>query len=135
MNYWLVKTEPETFSWEQLVEKKSEMWDGVRNYQARNNLAAMKKNDIVLVYHSGKNKEVVGIAKVAKEHYPDPTTKEKGWVVVDLKADKVLKKPVSLALIKQQEDLKDMLLVRNARLSVMPLTPYMYERIIELSHL
>ncbi|MCU0375484.1 MAG: EVE domain-containing protein, partial [Chitinophagaceae bacterium] len=97
MNYWLVKSEPFKYSWQQFVHDKQTFWDGVRNYQARNNLKAMKKGDLAFFYHSNEGLEIVGIAKVVKEHYQDPTTDDTNWVVVDLKPVKAFKKPVSLA--------------------------------------
>lgn len=120
MNYWLLKTEPGTYSWDDLVKKGSDMWDGVRNYQARNNIRQMKKGDILLIYHSVKNQAVVGIATVIKEHYPDPTAKEGDWSVVDLKPVKKLASPVTLGDIKNTPSLLEMALVRNSRLSVQP---------------
>lgn len=132
MNYWLVKSEPFKYSWEMFLKDGSTFWDGVRNYQARNNLAAMKKGDLVLFYHSNEGLEVVGIAKVIKENYPDPTADDPRWVVVDLKPYKTIKKPVTLARIKQDNILKDIALVRQGRLSVIPLKQEEYDRIIEL---
>lgn len=133
VKYWLVKTEPFKYSWNQLVEDKETFWDGVRNYQARNNLREMKKGDLVFVYHSNEGKEVVGIAKVSKEAYPDPTTDNEAWLAVDMKAVKPLKYPVQLGRIKANKALKDLLLVRNGRLSVMPVTHNEYEIIMEMS--
>jgi predicted RNA-binding protein with PUA-like domain len=133
MNYWLMKTEPETFSWEQLVKDKKATWDGVRNYMARNNMKLMKKGDQVFIYHSGGSKEVVGMAEVTKEFYPDPTTDDPAWVVVDVKPLKALKHPVSLARVKADERLKDIALVRNSRLSVMPLNEDDFNIILQLS--
>lgn len=118
MAYWLVKSEPFKYSWEQFVKDKQTYWDGVRNYAARNNLRAMKKGDEVLFYHSNEGLEIVGIAKVVKEAYQDPTTDEDAWVVVDLKPVKKLKQPVSLKQIKAEERLKNMDLLRLGRLSV-----------------
>lgn len=122
MSYWLVKSEPFKYSWEQFVNDKTTTWEGVRNYAARNNLQAMKKGDKVLFYHSNEGLDIVGIATVAKEHYPDPTTDNPAWVVVDLKPLKKLKKPVPLSIIKEDPRLKDMALVRLGRLSVQPVT-------------
>lgn len=133
MAYWLVKSEPSTYSYDQLTKDKSTVWDGVRNYAARNHLKAMKKNDEVLFYHSNEGLEIVGIAKVAKEAYPDPTTGEAAWVVVDLKPHKKLKKPVSLAHIKTDKRLADMALVRLGRLSVQPVTEAEWKVILELA--
>ena len=120
MNYWLLKTEPETYSWDDLVKKGSDMWEGVRNYQARNNIRQMKKGDLLLIYHSVKNQAVVGIAAVIKEYYPDPTAREGDWSVIDLKPVKKLANPVSLELIKNTPSLSEMVLVKNTRLSVQP---------------
>ncbi|CAN5131387.1 EVE domain-containing protein [soil metagenome] len=116
--YWLVKSEPFKYSWDQLVADKKATWDGVRNYAARNNLRAMKKGDEVLFYHSNEGVEIVGIAKVVKEAYQDPTTDNVNWLVVDLKPFKKLKKSVSLALVKADKRLVNMDLVRLGRLSV-----------------
>ena len=132
MNYWLVKSEPVKYSWDKFVEEKQTFWDGVRNYQARNNLKEMKKNDLVLFYHSNVGMEVVGIAKVAKEFYQDPTTDDERWVVVDLKAFQPLKKSVTLEEIKQIEDLKEIGLVKQSRLSVMPLNKMEFDYILHL---
>ena len=118
MAYWLVKSEPFKYSWDQFVKDKKTFWDGVRNYAARNNLRAMKKDDEVLFYHSNEGVEVVGIAKVAKEAYQDPTTEEAAWLVVDLKPVRKLKKPVPLEIIKKDPRLTNMDLVRLGRLSV-----------------
>lgn len=124
MAYWLVKSEAETWSWEQQVKKgaKGEPWTGVRNFQARNHLKAMKKGDLAFFYHSGDQKQIVGIAEVIKESYPDATAKEGDWICVDIKADKELKSPVTLADIKAEKKLADMVLVKNSRLSVQPVT-------------
>lgn len=118
MAYWLVKSEPFKYSWDQFVKDKKTIWDGVRNYAARNNLQGMKKGDKVLYYHSNEGVEIVGIAQVAKEAYQDPTTDNTAWVVVELKPLKKLKKPVSLQDLKTDPRLKDMDLVRLGRLSV-----------------
>lgn len=118
MNYWLVKSEPFKYSWEQFEKDKKTVWDGVRNFAARNNLRAMKKGDLVFWYHSNEGKEIVGIAQVVKEHYPDPTAKDGDWSVVELKPFKKLKKPVSLEQIKADKRLANMDLVRLSRLSV-----------------
>lgn len=133
MAYWLVKSEPSTYGWEQLEKDKQTRWDGVRNYAARIHLKAMKKGDEVLFYHSNEGLEIVGIAKVAKEHYPDPTTTEDAWVAVDLKPYKKLKRPVALELIKKDKRLADMALVRIGRLSVQPVTEKEWKVIMELS--
>ncbi|MEO8795392.1 MAG: EVE domain-containing protein [Daejeonella sp.] len=132
MNYWLVKSEPHKYSWDKFNEDGRTFWDGVRNYQARNNLKLMEKGDLLLFYHSNDGKEVVGIAKVVKEYYQDPTTEDKNWVVVDLVPLEPLKKPVTLAEIKADAFLKDVGLIRQGRLSVMQLKPEEFDRIIEL---
>ncbi|SFB93487.1 Predicted RNA-binding protein, contains PUA-like domain [Parapedobacter composti] len=132
MNYFLVKSEPFKYSWEQFLKDKQTFWDGVRNYQARNNLQAMKEGDLVLFYHSNEGKEVVGIAKVIKEHYPDPTTTDERWVVVDLAPIETLKKPVTLETIKADPQLQHMALVRQGRLSVMTVTREEFDRIVAL---
>ena len=133
MPYWLVKSEPFKYSWEQLVKDKQTFWDGVRNYAARNNLKAMKKGDEVLFYHSNEGLEIVGIAKVAKEHYPDPTADDDTWVVVDLKPYKKLKKPVGLVQIKSDKRLADMALVKLGRLSVQPVTEEEWKIVMEMA--
>jgi predicted RNA-binding protein with PUA-like domain len=120
MNYWLVKSEPDVYSYDQLVKEGVGRWDGVRNYQARNNLRAMKTGDLCLFYHSNIGLEVVGIARVAREHYPDPTAEKGDWSCVDLEPYKPFKQAVKLAEIKANPALQQLLLVRNARLSVMP---------------
>ncbi len=118
MSYWLVKSEPSKYSWEQFVKDGKTFWDGVRNYAARNNLRDMKKGDEVFFYHSNEGLAIVGIAKVVKEAYQDPTTEETAWLVVDLKPVRKIKKPVSLQQIKEDGRLKDMDLLRLGRLSV-----------------
>ncbi|NOS69899.1 MAG: EVE domain-containing protein [Verrucomicrobia bacterium] len=133
MNYWLAKSEPETYSWAQLIKDGKTAWTGVRNFQARNNLRAMKAGDLVLFYHSGETKEVVGLAKVAKAAYFDPTAKEGDWSCVDLSAVKPLAKPVNLTVVKADKFLKDMVLVKNSRLSVQPVTNAQFERVVELA--
>jgi predicted RNA-binding protein with PUA-like domain len=133
MNYWLVKSEPFKYSWDQFVAEGKTMWDGVRNYQARNNLRNMKKGDLVLWYHSNEGLEVVGIAKVVKEHYQDPTTDNANWVVVDLKPFKKLKKPVTLETIKADPRLQNIGLVRQGRLSVQALEAVEFDAILDLS--
>ncbi len=131
MNYWLMKTEPSTFSWDNLVREKKTGWDGVRNFQARNNLKAMKKGDIAFVYHSMDDKAVIGIAKITKENYPDPTAAD--WVAVEIAPVKKLKKPVTLAQIKADKRLTDMVLVKSSRLSVQPVRAEEFDIIIALS--
>jgi predicted RNA-binding protein with PUA-like domain len=135
MQYWLVKSEPFKYSWDQFVADKQTFWDGVRNYQARNNLRAMKKGDLVLWYHSNEGMEVVGIAKVVKEAYQDPTTEDTNWVVVNLKPFKKLKKPVTLPQIKAHPLLQNIGLVKQGRLSVMPLQAEEFDIILELGSL
>ncbi|WPU92682.1 EVE domain-containing protein [Mucilaginibacter sabulilitoris] len=132
MQHWLVKSEPVKYSWEKFNKDGRTFWDGVRNYQARNNLREMKEGDLVLFYHSNDGKEVVGIAKVVKEAYQDPTTTDPNWVVVDLAPVETLKKPVTLEVIKADEQLKDVGLVRQGRLSVMGLKREEFDRILEL---
>jgi len=133
MNYWLVKSEPFKYSWEQFEKDGQTFWDGVRNYAARNNLKAMKKGDLVLWYHSNEGMEIVGIAKVAKEFYQDPTTTEEAWVVVDLKPFKKLKKTVPLSAVKADSRLADMDLVRLGRLSVQTVKETEWNIIMEMS--
>ncbi|MBS9524905.1 EVE domain-containing protein [Litoribacter ruber] len=134
MKHWLVKTEPETYGWADLVSKKEDIWDGVRNYQARNFLKDMAEGDLVMVYHSGKHREVVGLAKVSEESFPDPADEEgKGWVAVRLAAENELKRPVTLQEIKGQEELSEMLLLKQSRLSVMPLTANEFDFILQLA--
>ena len=132
MNHWLVKSEPFKYSWEKFNEDGRTFWDGVRNYQARNNLREMKKGDLVLFYHSNEGKNVVGIAKVVKESYQDPTTDDQNWVVVDLSPVETLKNPVSLEQIKAEPSLADISLVRQGRLSVMPLKAEEFDKILEM---
>ncbi|MEO6884572.1 MAG: EVE domain-containing protein [Bacteroidia bacterium] len=133
MNYFLVKSEPVKYSWEKFLKDGKTFWDGVRNYSARNHLRMMKKGDLVLFYHSNEGLAVVGIAKVAKEAYQDPTTDDKNWVAVDLVPFKTLKKPVTLAEIKADKKLQNIYLVRQGRLSVMPLAAAEFDHIIALS--
>jgi len=132
MNHWLVKSEPFKYSWEKFNEDGRTFWDGVRNYQARNNLKAMKEGDLVLFYHSNEGKNVVGIAKVVREFYQDPTTDDANWVVVDLSPVESLKNPVSLEQIKAEPSLTDISLVRQGRLSVMPLKANEFDKILEM---
>ena len=128
--YWLVKSEPFKYSWDEFVKDGWTYWDGVRNYQARNNLKAMRKGDRVLYYHSNEGTEVVGVARVIKEAYQDPTTGDERWVVVDLKPVRALKKPVTLADVKSDSRLANMALVRQSRLSVMPVTEDEFDVIV-----
>jgi predicted RNA-binding protein with PUA-like domain len=132
MQYWLVKSEPFKYSWEKFNQDGRTFWDGVRNYQARNNLREMKEGDLVLFYHSNEGKEIVGIAKVVKEAYQDPTTDNKNWVVVDLSPVESLKVPVTLETIKTDEQLQNVGLVRQGRLSVMGMKQEEFDRIVEL---
>jgi predicted RNA-binding protein with PUA-like domain len=124
MAYWLLKTEPDTYSWDDQVKKgaKGEAWTGVRNFRARDHLKAMKKGDLAFFYHTGDEKQVVGIVEVIREAYPDPTDKDGAFVAVDVKAVKPLKKPVTLATVKADKRLKDMVLAKQPRLSVQPVT-------------
>lgn len=133
MAYWLVKSEPFKYSWDQFVADGKTFWDGVRNYAARNNLQAMKKGDKVLFYHSNEGLEMVGIARVVKEAYQDPTTDEEAWVVVDLEPVKKLKKPVSLKTIKGDERLKNMEILRLGRLSVTGVKEEEWKVVMELA--
>ena len=131
--HWLVKSEPGTYGWDELVAEKRTLWTGVRNFTARNNLAAMKKGDLVLFYHSGEGKEVVGVAKVTAEARPDTTAKAgEGWVAVELAPVKALAAPVTLAAIKAEPSLRDIPLVKLSRLSVMPVPEPAFERILAM---
>ena len=130
--YWLVKQEPEAYSWDDLVRDHGTEWTGVRNFQARNNLRQMKVGDRVFFYHSGEQKAVVGVAQVAKAGYPDPTADEGEWVAVDIKPSKPLRAPVPLTTIKVTPELAEMLLVRQSRLSVMPVTKEEFETIVAM---
>jgi predicted RNA-binding protein with PUA-like domain len=134
MKYWLVKSEPEKYSWEKFNKDGRTMWDGVRNYTARNNMREMKEGDLVFFYHSNEGKEIVGIAKVVKESYQDPTTDDPNWVVVELAPVESLKNPVTLAAIKAEPSLKDIQLVRLGRLSVVNLKAEEFDKIIEMSN-
>jgi predicted RNA-binding protein with PUA-like domain len=131
--YWLVKTEPGNYSWDDLVNDKSTFWDGVRNYQARNFMKEMKKGDRVLVYHSVNEKRIMGIAEVIKEWYQDPTTDDDRWVAVDIQAVEPLENKVTLAQIKSEPALEKLMLVRNSRLSVMPVSFDNFHKIVEMS--
>lgn len=133
MSYWLIKSEPSVYSWEQFVKDKQTFWSGIRNYAARNNLKAMKKGDELFFYHSNEGLEIVGIAKVIKEYYQDPTTDDPNWVVVDVKPIKKLKNPVSLAQIKKDNRLQQMQLVKLSRLSVSAVTDKEWDVILELA--
>ena len=133
INYWLLKSEPSTWSWEDQVKAGVEMWDGVRNYQARNNLMNMKKKDLCFFYHSVSEKLIIGIVEVVKEHYPDPTDKTGRFVVTDVKAKKKLKRAVSLEEIKNTPKLSSIALIKQSRLSVMPLTKNEWDLILKMS--
>ncbi|MEY3820631.1 MAG: EVE domain-containing protein [Bacteroidota bacterium] len=133
MNYWLIKSEPFKYSWDQFENDKQTFWDGVRNYGARNNLRSMKKGDLAFWYHSNEGMEIVGIAKVVKESYQDPTTPDPAWLVVDFKPFKKLKKTVKLADIKAHAKLQDMDLVRLGRLSVQTVKPAEWKIVMEMA--
>lgn len=130
MSYWLVKSDPDEYSWEQLLKDGRTYWDGVRNSQARNNLQAMKKDDAVLFYHSSEGLAVVGIARVVKEAYPDPTTDDPRWVAVDIESVETLRAPVTLGDMKKDKRLQDLALIKQGRLSVTPLSQGEFEVII-----
>jgi predicted RNA-binding protein with PUA-like domain len=134
MNFWLIKSEPFKYSWEKFLKDQQTFWDGVRNYQARNNLMAMELGDLCLFYHSNEGKEVVGVAEVIKTHYQDPTTAETAWVVVDVKPAYQLKNPVSLQTMKSDSRLTQMALLRQPRLSVIALTQDEFDAVIALSN-
>ena len=133
IKYWLMKSEPSTWSWEDQVKSKIDMWDGVRNYQARNNLMKMKKKDLCFFYHSVSEKSIVGIVEVVREHYPDPTDNKHKFVVVDVKAIKKLNRPVTLEVIKDNKKLKNIALIKQSRLSVMPLKKSEWDEIMKIS--
>jgi len=133
MNHWIVKQEPEAYSWTDFLKDGRAAWTGVRNFQARNNLRSMKKGDPVFYYHSVSEKQIVGLARVAGEAYPDPTAEEGDWVCVDLVPVKPLTRPVTLEAIKNDSAVKDMLMVKNSRLSVAPLTKAQFDRLMEMS--
>jgi len=132
MAYWLVKSEPSAYSWDQLVADKQTSWTGIRNYAARIHLRAMRKGDKAFFYHSNQGLEIVGIASVVKEAYQDPTTSD-DWVAVDIKAEKKLKKPVSLSAIKAEKKLSEMALIKISRLSVGPVTEKEWEVIMDMA--
>ena len=132
MKYWLLKSEPNIWSWNDQIKKKITMWDGVRNYQARNNLMSMKVNDLCFFYHSVKEKMIVGIVSVEKEHYADPTDKTKNFVAIDIKTKKTLKNPITLKLIKKEKRLLHLALVKQSRLSVMPIDKKSWDLICKL---
>lgn len=133
MAHWLVKSEPSVYSWDQFVKEKETSWTGVRNYAARINLNAMKKGDHVLYYHSNEGMEIVGIATISKEAYPDTTADKAGWVTVDIKPLRKLKQPVTLAQIKADKSLSEMALVRLGRLSVQPVTDEEWDKVMQLA--
>ncbi len=132
MQYWLVKSEPEAFSWQLQVANGTEPWTGVRNHAAKRNLMAMRRGDRAFFYHSNVGKEIVGVVEILREAYPDPTAKEEGWVAVDVKAVAPMPRPVTLAAIKADPAFADFLLVRQARLSVMPVSAAQWRRICTL---
>lgn len=134
MQYWLVKSEPNEYGWEDLQKNGEDIWDGIRNFQARNYLKSMKLGDKVLFYHSGKTKEIVGVAEVSEEAFPDAKDKEnKGWVAVKIAAGKTLKKPINLEQIKANDTLNGMPLIKQSRLSVMPIEKNQFDLIVKLS--
>ena len=135
MNYWLIKSEPGAYSWDDLVKDERTHWDGVRNYSARNNLRAMKVGDLCMFYHSVNEKAIVGIAKVVREFYPDPTTDDDRWVVVDVVPEQKLVRAVTLEEVKARPDLVNMALVRRGRLSVQPVKPDEFETILQMSEI
>lgn len=132
LGYWLIKSEPFKYSWDTFVKDGRTFWDGVRNYEARNNLSAMKKGDLALYYHSNKGKEIVGIARVVGESYQDPTTDDDRWVAVDFEPVVAFNEPVTLATIKADEDLPDIFLVKRSRLSVIPIQKHEFQHILKL---
>lgn len=134
MNYWLIKSEPEKYSIDKLQSDISTFWDGIRNYQARNNLKEMKVGDLCFFYHSNVGKEIVGLARVIREFYQDPTTNEGSWVAVDVAFEEKFDHPIGLAAIKELKELSEMVLVKNTRLSVQPVKPEEFDFIIRLSH-
>ena len=133
MNYWLIKSEPFKYSWDHFVEEGKSMWDGVRSYEARNNMMAMKEGDLALFYHSNEGTAIVGIAKISKEGYTDPTTDDGKWTAVDLKPERSLKNPVTLEMIKNDKRLSEMALVRISRLSVQPVTEKEWKIVLSLA--
>ncbi|MFY0593966.1 EVE domain-containing protein [Roseivirga sp.] len=135
MNYWLIKSEPNAYSWDDLVKLGRDHWDGVRNYQARNNMKAMQPGDLALFYHSVNEKSVVGVAECVSEFYQDPTTEDERWVVVDFVPKNKLKKPVTLEQVKSDSRLQDMVLVNNSRLSVQPVKKEEFDIILAISEL
>jgi predicted RNA-binding protein with PUA-like domain len=132
MKYWLIKSEPNTWSWDDQIKENIAMWDGVRNYQARNNLMNMRVNDLCFFYHSVNEKKIVGIVSITKEHYTDPTDKTKKFVAVDVKTKKTLKNPITLKQIKKEKKLSHLALVKQGRLSVMPIDKISWDLICKL---
>jgi predicted RNA-binding protein with PUA-like domain len=130
MNYWLLKSEPNAYSWDDLLKEGGTFWNGVRNYQARNNMKAMKKGDLALFYHSVNDKCVVGIAEIIKEHYQDPSTEDERWIAVDVAPVTTFKKQITLEDIKRDDRLQDMVLVKNSRLSVQPVKKEEFDWIV-----
>ena len=135
MNYWLMKTEPNAFSWEQLIKEGQTIWDGVRNYQARNNLKLMKAGDYAFIYHSVSEKEIVGIAKISKEYFQDPTTNDPNWVAVEVVPVSTLKRKISLAEIKSKKELANIALLKQSRLSIIPLSEEDYKTLLSMSEI
>lgn len=133
MNYWIIKSEPQAYSWDTLVKEKRTFWNGVRNYQARNNMAKMRVGDLAFFYHSGAERQIVGIARIVKKSYPDPTADDPRWVMVDVEPVKPLKKPIPLSLIKEIPELKDIKLVRQPRLSVSEINKKEFNLLLELA--
>lgn len=133
MNYWLVKSDPDTYSWSDMEKEISTPWDGVRNYQARNNLKLMKIGDMVMFYHSQKDKCIIGLTKVTKEYFQDPTTKDDRWCAVQLDVIEKLNYPVELSKIKANKNLQNIALIKQSRLSVMPLKKLEFSRLLEIS--
>ena len=133
MNYWIVKSELEAYAWSQLVKDGVTAWTGVRNFAARNHLRAMRTGDLVFFYHSGEEKSAVGLARVVREFYPDPTATEGDWSCIDLSPEKALAKPVTLAEIKADKILKEMVLAKQSRLSVSPVTKAQFDRLLQLA--
>jgi predicted RNA-binding protein with PUA-like domain len=131
-SYWLVKSEPGTYAWERLVKDGGTCWDGVRNHAARGHLAAMRRGDLLLFYHSGKGKEVVGVARVRREHYPDPTADDPHWVAVDVEPVEALREPVPLAALKGEPTLRELVMLRQGRLSVSPVRKAEFDRILRM---
>ena len=134
MNYWLVKSDPETYGWNELTKDKKTDWTGIRSYAARNHLRSMKKGDIALFYHSGSESAIVGIAKVTREAFQDPTTEEDAWLAVELASVKPFSKPVSLSDVKLKKELKDMILLKISRLSVQPVQESEFKMLLSMGN-